>query len=61
MSLSVDKYLLDEMTYYEDLELMLENDVHDITLDHIFGWNEEEQTYNLESDELFPQPVHHVE
>ena len=57
MSLAVDRYLLEEMEYYEDLELLLDGDVSGMTLDHIFGWNEDEQVYEMESDELFPQPI----
>ena len=61
MSLAVDQYLLDKMKHEDDIDLMLESDISDMVLDHLFGWDEENQSYQMSQGMLFPQPIRRID
>lgn len=61
MSLAVDQYLLDEMRRSDDIDLMLESDISDMLLDHLCGWDEENQAYQVNQGMLFPQPIRRID
>lgn len=61
MSLAVDEYLLEQMRRDDNLNLMLENDVTGLVIDHIAGWDEETGTYDRNQGMLFPQPIKKID